>query len=41
MDLPTYNKRIKPYQKQFMYEYANNTTNNEIKFTKNLVCFVN
>ena len=24
-----------------MYEYANNTTNNEIKFTKNLVCFVN
>lgn len=21
--------------------YANNTTNNEIKFTKNLVCFVN
>lgn len=22
-----------------MYEYANNTTNNEIKFTKNLVCF--
>ena len=23
-----------------MYEYANNTTNNEIKFTKNLVCFV-